>query len=378
MSLYNTTKTLVIIGDTNNGKSATINTMLSSLLGQPIYFYESNKINASKTVTIFNFTQDKSYKIKTSHKTNIYDNLDDLQNKYNIEIEKKDDYYDQPVSVYLYSEKKYDFIIIDIIGKSINNEEFYESQLRWINKNYPNNIKIYTTKDINIDICSKNEYILITHADKINYTLNETLKEIHYALKDRFLDNTIKFVNNRQSNVFNILNKLKLKNIELEVLNKNNINKYIFDMLLKIKIIEILDITNFIEYMINIKWTDINDIIYHLNKFNNKMLLEITINELNNLESSRIIHKKILLFNEEINKMKNLYECFRKNNSGIKANQYLKNYIISNFGLEYEKYNINEITDIYIDDVNTKYCTYINKSYELYNKYNKKRKINEE
>ena len=381
MSIFNTTKTLVLIGDTNNGKSATINTMLSSLLEQPIYFYESNKINASKSVTIFNFTFDKKYKIETYHKTKIYDNLNDLQNEYNSEIEKRDDHYDQPVNVYLYSERKYDFIIIDIIGKSINNEKFYESQLKWIDKNYPNNIKIYTTKDINIDICSKNKYILITHADKINYTLNETLKEIHYALKDRFLDNTIKFVNNRESNIFNIIKKLKLKNIELDVLNKNNINKYIFDMLVKIKIIDTVNINNFIEYMTNIKWTDLTDIKYHLDKFNNKMLLEITIKELNNLESIQLINKKILLFNDEINKMKNLYEGFRKNNSGMKANQYLKNYIILNFGLEYERYNINEIADIYSNNINTKYHDYIKKSYDFYNKHivnNNKRKINEE
>jgi hypothetical protein len=133
--------------------------------------------------------------------------------------------------------------------------------------------------------------------------------------------------------------------------------------------------------MTNIKWTNLTDITYHLNKFNNKMLLEITINELNNLESVQLINKKILLLNDEINKMKNLYECFRKNNSGIKATQYLKNYIISNFGLEYDKYNINEIADIYSNNINTKYYDYIKKSFELYNKCiinNNKRKINEE
>ena len=152
-------------------------------------------------------------------------------------------------------------------------------------------------------------------------------------------------------------------------------------MLVKIKIIDTVNINNFIEYMTNIKWTDLTDIKYHLDKFNNKMLLEITIKELNNLESIHLINKKILLLNDEINKMKNLYECFRKNNSGMKANQYLKNYIISNFGLEYERYNINEIADIYSNNINTKYHDYIKKSYDFYNKHivnNNKRKINEE
>ena len=55
--------------------------------------------------------------------------------------------------------------------------------------------------------------------------------------------------------------------------------------------------------MLNIKWTNLDEIIIHISKFNNKILLNIIINELNNLESNKMTENKIKLFNEAINEL---------------------------------------------------------------------------
>lgn len=360
--LYNTEKAIVIIGDTNNGKSSTINTILSSLLYTDINFYTSNKINASKTVTIFNFTRENIYKIVENNIEHKFKDIRELETTYNRVISNLKDSYDKPVNIYLHSNNiRYDFVIIDIVGKTINNEIFYNSQIKWIDKNYPNNLKLYTTKNINIDICS-NKYIIITHVDKIDYSIDETLEEIHYSLKNRFLDNTIKFI----SNIDDTFSKLIIKDIELDVLTKNNIRDYIFDLLSNIEEIKILEIDNFLEYMLNIKWTNLDEIIIHISKFNNKILLNIIVNELNNLESNEITENKIKLFNEAINEMKEMYECFRKNNTGVKAKQYLKNKIIELFGTTYRDLDIDNVIDIYKKNIDDKYNNIIKKSYNLY------------
>ena len=369
-TIYNSTNAIVIIGDTNNGKSSTINTMLSSLLNTNINFYTSNQNNSSKTLTIFNFNQDNKYKIDD----NIYNNIEELENKFNNVISTLDNYHTEYViNVDLYSEIKYNFVIIDIIGKSIDNEYIYNEQIKYININYPNNIKIYTTKEINIDI-TKNEYILITHADKINYSLNKTTEIIHYSLMERYKNNTIKFISNKDSNI----DEIKINNFKIDVLNKQNIKKYIFNILSKIKHINELKIENYLNYMSKIKWTHINDIKKHIYKFNNNLLLNLTIELLGELEPIYTSNNKILLFNNEINNMKNLYSCFNKNGSGMKANEHLRKEIIKFFGNEYEFMNYEDIPYIYINNINTKFHKLIKKSFELYNisnNNNKKRRI---
>jgi GTP-binding protein EngB required for normal cell division len=362
-TIYNSINAIIIIGDTNNGKSSTINTMLSSLLNIDVNFYTSNQNNSTKTLTIFNFNQDNIYRIITAHDNKLYSNFKELEKEYNNASSNLPNYYiERPTEIYLSSIIRYNFVIIDIIGKSIDNEYIYNEQFKYINTNYPNNIKIYTTKEINMDII-KNNYILITHADKINYSLNETTETIHYLIKEKFIDNTINFISNKDHNI----NEIKIKDIIIKVLNKNNINEYILNIVSKIKHIKELNINNYLNYMSNIRWSHTNDIEKHIYKFNNKVLLDLTIELLNELEPLYHSNNKILLFNNEINKMKSLYSCFNKNSTGMKANEHLKNEIIRLFGIEYENVNYNEIEYIYINDINNKFHKLIKKSYDLYN-----------
>jgi hypothetical protein len=362
-TIYNPISAIVIIGDTNNGKSSTINTLLSSLLNFNVNFYTSNQNNSTKTLTIFNFSQDNRYRIITAHEHKFYNNFNELENNYNTASLNLSNYYiDNPTEIYLPSDIKYNFVLIDIIGKSIDNEYLYNQQNEYINKNYPNNIKIYTTKEINMDII-KNEHILITHADKIDYNINKTTETIHYIIKERFINNTINFISNKNDNI----NELKIKDIIIKVLNKNNIKEYILNIVSKIKHIELLNIENYLEYMSNIKWSNIEDIKKHIYKFNNTVLLEFTINLLNELEPIYQSNNKILLFNNEVNKMREFYSCFNKNGTGLKANEHLKNEIIRLFGIEYENVNYNEIEYIYKNNINNNFHKLIKQSYNLYN-----------
>ena len=52
MSIFNTNKTIIVHGDTNNGKSATINTFLSFIMDTDVNFYTSNQ-DDNITVIIF-------------------------------------------------------------------------------------------------------------------------------------------------------------------------------------------------------------------------------------------------------------------------------------------------------------------------------------
>jgi hypothetical protein len=209
----------------------------------------------------------------------------------------------------------------------------------------------------------KNNYILITHADKINYSLNETTETIHYLIKEKFIDNTINFISNKDHNI----NEIKIKDIIIKVLNKNNINEYILNRVSKIKHIKELNINNYLNYMSSIRWSHTNDIEKHIYKFNNKVLLDLTIELLNELEPLYHSNNKILLFNNEVNKMREFYSCFNKNGTGLKANEHLKNEIIRLFGIEYENVNYNEIEYIYKNNINNNFHKLIKQSYNLYN-----------
>jgi len=225
MSIYNTKPAIIAIGDTNNGKSSTINTILSSLLNIDIEFYTSNKINASKTITIFNFINEQFYKIVHDDIEIKFNSLKELIDRYNNVIANLSEYNTKPVYIFINCNEEYNFVLIDIIGKTISNTTIYNAQLDWINKNYLNNIKLYITKEINIDICNK-PYVLITHVDKINYNSDETIREIHYLIKDRLLNNTIKFISNKDPNI----KKHNINDVEIDVLNKFNSKNFIINL----------------------------------------------------------------------------------------------------------------------------------------------------
>jgi hypothetical protein len=89
-------------------------------------FYTSNQNNSTKTLTIFNFSQDNRYRIITAHEHKFYNNFNELENNYNTASLNLSNYYiDSPTEIYLPSDIKYNFVLIDIIGKSIDNEYYF-------------------------------------------------------------------------------------------------------------------------------------------------------------------------------------------------------------------------------------------------------------
>ena len=369
MSIYNTKPAIIAIGDTNNGKSSTINTILSSLLNIDIEFYTSNKINASKTITIFNFINEQFYKIVHDDIEIKFNSLKELIDRYNNVIANLSEYNTKPVYIFINCNEEYNFVLIDIIGKTISNTTIYNAQLDWINKNYLNNIKLYITKEINIDICN-NPYVLITHVDKINYNSDETIREIHYLIKDRLLNNTIKFISNKDPNI----KKHNINDVEIDVLNKFNSKNFIINLLSKINFIDVINIDNFLEHMLNITWTNTNDILCEVNKFNNKLLLNLIIDEIKDLESTDIIQEKISLFNNAINEMNIMYDCFNRHKTGVKAINYLKMKTIEIFGNEYKDYKYDEVIDAYQKDIEKKYKNIIRKSFRCFSLCNENSK----
>jgi len=382
--IFSTKKAYVLIGDTNNGKTSTINTMISCLTNQSINLYTKNSINASKCITIIHFIKSNlKYKIKYSDTINEFTDLQSLQTKYNNVICNLTEYLHKYVHIYI--PIKYThlsaYVFIDIIGKTSDNIELYDQQLDKINIDFPNNVKIYITKTLSIDICSGTKYnnILLTHADKINYANNQTDLEIHRSIIS-ISRNKINYISNIDDNI-NIM-----YDTNSIIYNKHNIVHYLNNLISQFKQVNILSIEQFLDHMKKYNYTNNNDFFQEIRKFNSYKLLEASKKLFKSFISLDDVKKKIYTFNSDIDLMKNHYICYKKDGSGQRANEYLQSSKIKLFGSKYENISNSSVCNKYFEDHKQKYQKNIQILDNIINdrtindiniEYTKKRKITE-
>lgn len=365
--IYSTKKAYVLIGDTNNGKTSTINTMISCLTNQSINLYTKNSINASKCITILHFTKIESkYKIKYGNDINEFTNIELLETKYNNVIGSLTDYLDKYVHIYIpiNFEQLYGYVFIDIIGKTSNNIDLYDEQLNKINLDYPNNVKIYITKTLSIDMCSKYDNILLTHADKINYTENKTDLEIHKSI--------ISISRNKVNYVTNIDEKVKIMyDTNSIIYNKYNIVHYINSLINQFRSVNSIPLNQFYNHMIEYDYIDNQKLFQEIRKFNSYKLLNASKEIFKSFISTSKIQEKILKFNNNITFMRNHYKCYQKDGSGQKANEFLTSSKLKLFGKNYENESNKFVCTKYLEDNKLKYKKNIKILDNIINGFNK-------
>ena len=369
-TIYSTKKAYVFIGDTNNGKTSTINTILSCLTDQNVQLYTKNGINASKCITIIHFetgTTNQKYRIKYNDIVTSFNNIEGLQNKYNSAIEKLSDCLVKYVHIYIPIHNKllYDYLFIDVIGKTADNVSAYNEQLNRINYDYPNNIKIFVTKSLSVDMCTSNDNILLTHADEINYTENLTDLEIHKSIIE---NNPTKI--NYISNVNNSMQIITdVNNI---VYNKNNVVHYLNKLIKQFKNNITIPINQFLDHMLRYKYVNNMELFNEIRKFNNNKLLEEAKIIFKLMISLDEVKKKIKKFNSDIVLMREHYRCYEKNGSGQRAQQYIMNSKISLFSELYKNVSNNIVCNRYINDQKE---LYKNKIIALNDQFNNEPKL---
>ena len=251
--LYNPSKTYIFIGESNVGKTTTLNSILSSCLQKKINFFTKNELNATKITTIVHLNQDLNNKFKLLIKSissnniyfnNEYDTFEELISAYNNASEKESKYYDNFAYIYIpnnNTSQEENIILIDVIGKTLDYPD-YDKYINKIKNIYPNNICINVIKDLNLYTFDANCINLVSHADKINYNDDKTMMVKHKCFIP-YIKSKLFFISNV---IIESLN-LELDDNNIEIFHKNNMYN-IFNFLLDkftYKISDITDINSF-------------------------------------------------------------------------------------------------------------------------------------
>jgi hypothetical protein len=228
-----------------------------------------------------------------------------------------------------------------------------------------NNVKIYVTKILNIDICSQYDNILLTHADVINYDTNTTDLEIHKNIINTH-KNKVNYVCNN-GNLVNII-----KGTDCIVYNKSNIVHYLNNLIPQFKNNITIDITKFYDHMLKYKYVNNEKLEFEIKKFNNAKLLEASKKIFKFMISLDEIKNKIKKFNNDRMLMEEHYICYRKNGSGQRANEYIRSSKITLFGLKYENVSDNKVCEMYVNDQKKLYIGKIKILHDMINEKEKR------
>ena len=208
---------IIVRGETNASKTTFINTFLSKIGNQHINFYVSNGENKTKITTIIKFSLTISeYIMEYNNVKTIFSTFEDLINSYNSSSIQNNIIINNIVKIQIPTiiTRLSDIVFIDTIGISnIYKLEDEQRNLVLLKKLYPNNIilnfvRIPTYSNI---LTQKNEINLITHADLINYNLDNTLEHKHAEFLDLFLNNKAYFYTNYIFSETIICNNHKIK-----------------------------------------------------------------------------------------------------------------------------------------------------------------------
>lgn len=352
--LFDITNTIILTGDTNKGKTSTLNTLLSVATDRNINFITENKINTTKGCTVVKFHSDNKYKIDYKNESNEYENIEELIQRYNKVTSEINIFFDNIITIYISTPiiTLHNITIIDCVGKTLENNNYYTKQLEYIDNNFPNNIKVFVTTELSVEICEKYKFILLTYADEID----ERKKNDNIQYKSLFKNNNINYISNIDTNIENIV--LDTESISVYTKKNNNI-KELWDILngkieeQKFKISK-EDIYNELE---NKCFDSKENLLQIIRKSNDKNIY----NYFNSLyDNKKIIdnnklNEKTSEFLKIIDLLKKDYNSFRIGNHCVNALKILKQNIKSIFGIEYVETDYKEVITKYKTDIEKKY-----------------------
>lgn len=278
--LYNPNLTIIFTGDTNTGKTTTFNTLVKKWTKLDCNFYCESGQNKTKITTIFHFCSNE-YALKYNGMYNTYETFDKLQTGYNDASKNGSIDTDDINFCYVFiKEGKQKINFIDTIGKSqLVTSSYFDSLMKSINKQFPNNINICLirtpTRDLNFN---DNIFYVIMFADLIDYITDKTIEDIHYDFYNQ-LENKLFFYSNNQVKTNKII---KTKEVTFhgydslhEMLNK------MIEISQKQLIIPTKNVYNLQNDDAFKKAMSVDDVLNLLNEYNDKLLYNTAENYIN-------------------------------------------------------------------------------------------------
>jgi GTPase SAR1 family protein len=366
--LYHTALTLVITGDSGDGKTTACNNMIDSIVDEKVNFITKSTMNTTKITTVFRFIKHNErafYAVYANEKNKYiskkFDNIHQLCDEYNSYTEDAGLlFFDQEFEycvVYLptsfYNDCK-NLYIIDTIGETIDNTNQYLKQLKFIDFYFPNNHKILVAKELtnrSYDFSS----VIVTHADLINYEQDQTKKEKH---KEHLKNNDIIFVDNK-----NNTEQLIIDGSKYNVYNKNNyasVIKYLYGKYYNKNKIDLYDMQNFCDIMISFRNEPKKVMLKEIYKFNNSDVYYEFKKHGYDLHDAVEIGYDFLEF---IKFLKNEYKSFKKGIIRKTCKEKIEKYVFQNLGEKYIHFRFEDIYDEYMKNVYREWEYYIKKLY---------------
>ena len=287
--LYSTKKCIILCGNSNEGKTTTLNTMISGITKRNVNFIAHNSVNTTTIITIVHFTEKTDAMMTITHNNDITQHfpmmtIDELLNTYNTEVIKHRninfvDVCNIYIPINILESDIADLTnlcFVDTYGLAYDNISTYQNQMYTITNIYPFHVFLNVCRDINLSYflshdMHKYKYV-ITHADLLDYEKDATLCTKHSSLIPN-LNKNVFFV----SNIENPPDKLKLDNKIISIYTNKNISNLVH-IVLKYINNNVLDIKEIIkdETIFNDNY-DLDIGIMNLRKYNNKKLTHIYI-----------------------------------------------------------------------------------------------------
>jgi len=291
MILYDQHFTLILKGDSNSGKTTFINVFIKEFTNNDAKFYAETGKNKTKVTTVFSFQCDE-YKITYNGKSRVFETFEQLVTEYNIATKNGNIDVENYEICHVYIKGgDLKINIIDTVGKSdIVSEEYQNKMMTILNKKFPNNIKICLARTPSTSMNFTDDFNVITFADTIDYTKDETLEDTHYMFIEELMENKLVFFSNKQNKVMKMI---KDKEIPFYGIDS------IFDICNKVVAfskkplsLEVLSIDNFMEDSDIQNANCIDDVLTKIYKYNDLELYTIAKNFVN---GNQLVSKNFMI-----------------------------------------------------------------------------------
>jgi hypothetical protein len=298
--LYDPILTIIFVGDTNIGKTTTINNFFKGFTGLNSDFYATSGQNKTKRTTIFHLGSD-NYKMIYKENVRVYESFDELLNEYN-DCNKNgvicNDCYDM-CHVFI-KDGNFKINIIDTVGKSDKvSSVFHDEMMQLLNNDFPNNIYMNLIRNPSRDLYfDGNVFNVLTFADVIDYIKDVTLEDTHFNFINEIENNRLLFFSNSEDQ-----SKKIIKNKEITFYGKDSILALFYIIFqtskkqLEIPTLKLDDITN--DSVLQ-NANCITEIVTKLSEYNNKNVSDVAINFIN---KQQFVSKNYMLgmFHDAIN-----------------------------------------------------------------------------
>lgn len=204
------------IGDSNVGKTETINNFIKAGFGIEEKLYTSSGQNKTKFTTIIHFGE-KEYKLARNNEVIPFTDLKSLITYYN-NLNINEEISNEEIELYIAKGDKGS--IIDTIGLSKSySPSDQEKMIKHLERFHKNIIWIHVTRNLHMNLnLSKKHFVILTFADTIDYEKDKPLADSHFEYFEDIKNHKIFFLSN-----VSCIEPLKLMTKTIDVYNPNSL-----------------------------------------------------------------------------------------------------------------------------------------------------------